>query len=101
VSGLGRIDGIRCACPAGAFYAFPNVAPILERAALKAQGLADRLLADYGAAVLAGTAFGPGGEGHLRLSFATSPEHIALGLERIARCVTDLRTSAPSRARSP
>jgi len=101
VNGLGKIDGIRCACPAGAFYAFPNVASILERAGLKAQGLADRLLADYGAAVLAGTAFGPGGEGHLRLSFATSPEHIALGLERLARCVTDLRTSAPSRARSP
>src|SRR5207302_1596106 len=101
VNGLGKIDGIRCACPAGAFYAFPNVASILERAGLKAQGLADRLLADYGAAVLAGTAFGPGGEGHLRLSFATSPEHMALGLERLARCVTDLRTSAPSRARSP
>src|SRR2546428_9535181 len=74
VNGLGKIHGIRCAHPAGAFYAFPNVAPILERAGLKAQGLADRLLADYGAAVLAGTAFGPGGGGHLRLSFATSPE---------------------------
>jgi aspartate/methionine/tyrosine aminotransferase len=101
VSGLGKIEGMRCPRPAGAFYAFPSVAPILERAGLNAQGLADRLLADYGTAVLAGTAFGPGGEGHLRLSFATSQEQIELGLERIARCVTDLRTSAVSPARSP
>src|SRR2546427_11516240 len=86
VNGLDKIDGIRCARPAGAFYPFPNVAPILERAGLKAQGLADRLLADYGAALLAGTALRPGGEGHLRPSFAPPAEQGPRSVERRARC---------------
>ncbi len=41
------------------------------------------LLHEYGVACLAGTCFGPGGEGYLRFSYANSRENIAKALERL------------------
>ena len=62
--------------PAGAFYVFPNV-----KAFGRTSGeLTDLLLDEAGVAVLPGSAFGEHGEGYLRLSYATSPEHIREGL---------------------
>jgi len=77
VSGLNALPGVSCVMPRGAFYAFPNIAAT----GLGAKELADRLLGEAGVAVLAGTAFGAYGEGHLRLSYANSLENIeeALG----------------------
>jgi aspartate/methionine/tyrosine aminotransferase len=69
--GLNAIDGIRCAVPAGAFYCFPDITGVLERAGLTCEAFAARLLVERHVAVLAGTAFGPGGAGHLRLCYAT------------------------------
>jgi aspartate/methionine/tyrosine aminotransferase len=83
VAGLNAIDGIACQEPAGAFYAFPRVADL----GLPAADLADRLLADAGAACLPGTAFGAHGEGYLRLSYATAAEDLRRGLERVERVV--------------
>lgn len=80
VSGLMRIPGIRCPLPAGAFYAFPNVAAFGRPAKV----IADHLLEDGGVACLPGTAFGPGGEGYLRLSYATAETHLQEALSRIA-----------------
>ena len=45
--------------------------------------LADRLLAEAGVAVLAGSAFGRHGVDNLRISYANSRENLALALERI------------------
>jgi aspartate aminotransferase len=42
----------------------------------------ERLLAG-GVAVRSGAEFGPSGQGHLRLSFATSMENLEEGLDRI------------------
>ena len=50
---------------------------------LSAPGLADRLLEEAGVALLSGTAFGAAGEGHLRLSYATSRERLLEGLARM------------------
>ncbi|MGZ8632464.1 MAG: aminotransferase class I/II-fold pyridoxal phosphate-dependent enzyme, partial [Solirubrobacteraceae bacterium] len=63
----------------GAFYVFPNVA----QAPVGAEELADRLLEEAGVAVLAGTAFGAEGAGHLRLSYANSQENLIRALARI------------------
>ena len=41
------------------------------------------LLRDAGVAVLPGTAFGPYGEGFLRLSYANSVENLRLALDAI------------------
>jgi aspartate/methionine/tyrosine aminotransferase len=90
VDGLNGLPGVRCRAPGGAFYAFPDVRKIEERAGLSSEQVAARLLELHGVAVLPGTAFGPGGAGHLRLSFATSAADLDLALERIRECVSDL-----------
>jgi aspartate/methionine/tyrosine aminotransferase len=80
---LNAFEGIRCATPAGAFYCFPDVGGLLERTGMTCEAFADRLLAEAHVAVLAGTAFGPAGAGHLRLSYATDPAQLDLALRRI------------------
>jgi aspartate/methionine/tyrosine aminotransferase len=79
VAGLAAMPGVTCRVPHGAFYAFPNVTGV----PLETDVLADRLLDEAGVALLSGTAFGAAGEGHLRLSYATSRERLAEGLARM------------------
>lgn len=86
VAGLNRLPGVRCLTPRGAFYAFPNI----EGTGLCARELADRLLEEAGVATLAGTAFGAGGEGFLRLSYATSLEQIEQALARMGEFLSSL-----------
>ena len=80
VRGLNAIDGVSCATPAGAFYCFPDIGGALERTGLSCESFAERLLAEQHVAVLAGTAFGPGGTGHLRLCYATEPAELERAL---------------------
>ena len=77
---LAGIPGLTCARLQGAFYAFPDVASY----GLSDDELADRLLAEAGVAVVPGSAFGPGGAGHVRISYATDYERLAEGLDRLA-----------------
>jgi aspartate/methionine/tyrosine aminotransferase len=79
VKGLNSIPGFRCAVPAGAFYAFPNV----SGTKLETKALADLLLNEAGVACLDGTSFGQHGAGHLRFSYANSLENILEAIERI------------------
>jgi len=94
VDALNDLPGVRCSRPGGAFYAFPDVRKIEERTGLSTEQLAARLLEAHGVAVLPGTAFGPAGAGHLRLSFATADDDLAVGLRRIRACVSDLAAAA-------
>jgi aspartate aminotransferase len=94
VDGLNGLPGIRCMRPEGAFYAFPDVRQVEERAGLSTEQLAALLLEAHGVAVLPGTGFGPGGAGHLRLSFAVAPTNLDLALERLRECVSDLAVAA-------
>ena len=86
VSGLAALPGVTCRAPRGAFYAFPNVSAL----PLGADALADRLLEEAGVALLSGTAFGAAGEGHLRLSYATSRGRLAEGLARMGAFLASL-----------
>jgi len=86
VAGLNRIPGIRCAAPAGAFYAFPSVIGT----GVDGQEMADRLLHEAGVCVLAGTAFGDVGADHIRISYANSRENLVEALGRIERFVEGL-----------
>jgi aspartate aminotransferase len=65
--------------PAGAFYAFVPVP------ACDTLTFARTLAADAAVLVIPGVAFGSGGEGFVRISFATSPEQIGSGIERMGR----------------
>jgi aspartate aminotransferase len=79
VRGLNAIDGVTCAEPDGAFYAFPNI----RGTGLSSREAADLLLYNAGVAVLSGTAFGSNGEGYLRLSYANSFENLELALHHM------------------
>src|SRR5215218_4163436 len=78
VEGLNAIPGIRCATPSGAFYVFPDV----SGTGFTGAELAHRLLTEAGVCVLAGTAFGGIGAGHIRISYANSRENLAEALRR-------------------
>jgi aminotransferase len=69
--------------PRGAFYAFPRIAGT----GLDDETFAHRLLEAEQVAVVPGSAFGPGGEGFVRCSYATAYEKIEEALERIARFI--------------
>lgn len=79
IGGLRNIPGVKCAMPAGAFYAFPDISSFRRTS----REIAEYLLDDAGVATLPGTAFGGYGEGYLRLSFATATPLIEKGLERM------------------
>ena len=86
VEGLNTIDRISCLAPMGAFYAFPNI----SRTGLSSRDFAIRLLKEKHTVVVPGTGFGEGGEGFVRISYATSEENIREGLKRIAEFVASL-----------
>jgi aspartate/methionine/tyrosine aminotransferase len=81
--GLGSLPGVELPPPAGAFYAFPRV-PAEPNARLLAMRLVDQ--ANVGLAP--GTAFGPGGEGFLRLCFARSAADLHEAVRRLAPALT-------------
>ncbi len=88
VDELNKIDGVICRMPKGAFYAFPNVARIGQ----DVRQLATFLLEQVGLACLAGTAFGEGGQGYLRFSYANSQENIREGLGRMRQALGAYRS---------
>jgi aspartate/methionine/tyrosine aminotransferase len=81
VKGINEIDGLSCHAPEGTFYAFVDISKTRK----SADELSMYLLEDYGVVTVPGTAFGPCGEGYIRLSFATSLEDIKEGIRRIKK----------------
>jgi aspartate aminotransferase len=80
LAGLNEL-GLKCASPAGAFYAFPDVTRISN----DSRQAADILLERAQVATVPGIVFGEHGEGHLRFSFSTSIETIEAGLDSMRR----------------
>ena len=79
VDALNRIPGVRCHTPRGAFYVFPDV----SETGWNERDLAHALLQEVGVAVLPGTSFGPGGAGHLRLSYSNSVQALSTAAARL------------------
>jgi aminotransferase len=79
--------GIPFSTPGGAFYLFPFIGEL----GLSSRDFALRLLEEERVAVVPGTAFGPSGEGFLRLTFATSLDNIKPAMQRLAHFVDRLR----------
>ena len=80
VSGLNDI-GLPTFEPHGAFYAFPNI----TASGMDEETFAQKLLEEERVAVVPGSAFGAGGEGFVRCSYATSYEKIEEALLRMGR----------------
>jgi aspartate aminotransferase len=82
VAGLRSIPGITCAAPKGAFYAYPNVSHYFGRKGMKsASDVAHGLLHEAHVVVVPGEGFGT--QDHVRISYATSPENLQRGLDRM------------------
>ena len=76
------LPGVRCPKPTGAFYCFPNVSALFNKAGAKTSGqFAEWLLEKARVAVVPGDAFGL--DQHIRLSFALSIEKMEEGLRRL------------------
>ncbi len=79
VKGLNEIPNFSCLSPQGAFYTFPNI----KKSGMSSREMADYILYNAGVCCLPGSAFGPGGEGYLRFSYATSVEIINQAMKQI------------------
>ncbi len=86
VDGLNAI-GLDTFEPRGAFYAFPRI----SSTGLDAETFTERLLTEERVAVVPGGAFGPSGEGHVRMCYATSYEQLEEAIRRIGRFVERVR----------
>ncbi len=80
VGGLNDL-GLSCTNPQGAFYAFPCI----QKTGMDDTEFAELLLQEEKVATVPGSAFGPSGQGYIRMSYATAYEKIEQALERIAR----------------
>jgi aminotransferase len=78
VQGLNDL-GLATFEPHGAFYAFPNI----SASGMQDENFAECLLREEHVAVVPGNAFGAGGEGFVRCSYATAYEKIEEALERM------------------
>jgi aspartate aminotransferase len=78
---LNTVNGIRCPLVEGAFYAFADI----RGTGMTSTQAADLFLQEAHVAVTPGVAFGLSGEGHVRLSFATSDDLLAAAADRIGQ----------------
>lgn len=90
VDALNKIPGVQCIASGGAFYAFPDVRPVIaalyQKSIIKEAtdvALSEYLLEQAGVAIVPGSAFGS--EGYIRLSFATSMENLKNAISRISK----------------
>lgn len=86
-SRLNEIDGFRCSLPKGAFYVFPDIRDF----GTSSEELAGRLAKEAGVVTVPGSAFGQHGEGHLRLSYATTYDKLEEAMNRIEKAARKLR----------
>ncbi len=79
--GINGIQGLRTNLVEGAFYAFVDAREI-DGDSIR---LGERILKEVHVAVVPGIAFGESGEGHFRLSFATSDDELSRTVERLTK----------------
>jgi len=82
-----RDMGLECPSPRGAFYVFPKI----TSTGLSSRDFSLRLLREKKVAVVPGPAFGSGGEGHVRCSFATALDQIKIAMVRMAEFCRELK----------
>ena len=78
---LNKIDGLQCAMPEGAFYAFLDVRGVLGDKFKTSAEVADYLLTEAQTVTTDGAGFGA--DGFLRISYATSMENLHRAIERM------------------
>ena len=84
--GLNKISGIFCPQPQGTFYVFADFSQL----GLSSVEATEFLLNRAKVGVVPGSAYGPSGEGCVRLSFANSIENIERALDQIREAIIEL-----------
>lgn len=69
--------------PMGAFYMFPSI----KKFGIKSEDFCEKLLREAGVAIVPGSAFGTGGEGYIRISYASSLDKLKLAADRIEKWI--------------
>ena len=82
-----RKMGLPCFEPHGAFYIYPRISDT----GYTSEEFCEKLLYDYGVAVVPGSAFGASGEGFVRISYAYSVAHIEKAMDRMESMLADLK----------
>lgn len=85
---LNQMPGIDCRKPEGTYLLFPNI----QQYGMSSEEITMYLLKHAKVAVVPGAArwFGPGAEGHIRMSFATSMEIMKEAMDRIEVALSEL-----------
>lgn len=78
--------GLHASPPQGTFFYFVDI----RHLGISSDELANHLLEGAGVITVPGTAYGPSGEGFLRLSFAVSESDLVEGIDRIHAAVSKL-----------
>jgi aminotransferase len=84
---LNEIEGFKCQLPKGAFYVFLNVTAF----DMTSEEFAEFLARKPGVLTVSGTAFGSGGEGYIRISYAAAYDLLEEALDRIEKAVNKIR----------
>jgi aspartate aminotransferase len=82
---LSALPQVKVARPEAAFYAFFSVDGVKDTMAF-----CKKLAKEYKVGLAPGEAFGPGGQGNVRLCFASGAERLSKGLDRIEAAVKAL-----------
>ena len=84
LSALAGIAGVEVLPPEGGFFAMLDVRGLN----IPSDEIRKRLMRDHGVVVVHGAAYGPGGEGTLRVSFASGGDTLVEGLRRLREGLT-------------
>ena len=76
---VNKIKGFSCPAPRGAFYAFANIKDF----GMSSKDVANLIFDKTHVATAPGDAFGPGGEGYIRICYAQSYENILEAMNRL------------------
>jgi aspartate/methionine/tyrosine aminotransferase len=85
---LRGVPGVRVLEPEGGFFSMIDVRDLGR----PSEEVRRRLLEESGVVVVHGSAYGPGGEGTLRVSFASGGDNLARGLELLRRGLERIAT---------
>ena len=101
MDGLSRIDGLKCAVPDGAFYAYPDASAFMGSRTPSGMTIEDDsalvtyLLENANVAAVQGAAFGL--EPFFRLSYALNRDDLEIALDRMGQSLGELTPSVTKR----
>ncbi|RLF10458.1 MAG: pyridoxal phosphate-dependent aminotransferase [Thermoprotei archaeon] len=87
VDRLNSIEGLSCLRPKGAFYVFLNI----KKLGMRSEEVAMALLERAKVVTVPGVAFGPGGEGYLRISYSRPIDQLEEACSRIEKAIEELK----------